>query len=90
MKIISWNLNGLQSCIAHKSFTSIERLQPDIFCVQEIRTKEEHTMIEGYEHIWNHANRDKFSGTAILIRNKKTSPLRSKFDFDDDDPEGQD
>ena len=89
MKILSWNLNGLQSCIAHKSFNSIENIRPDIFCVQEIRTKEEHTMIEGYKHIWNHANREKFSGTAILIRDNQLQPIEINFGFDDDDPEGR-
>ena len=89
MKIISWNLNGLQSCIAHKSFTPISNLKPDIFCVQEIRTKEEYTMIEDYKHIWNHAKRDKFSGTATLIRNDEFIPIRINFGFDGDDPEGR-
>ena len=57
--------------------------------MQEIRTKEEHTMIEGYEHVWNHANRDKFSGTAVLIRNEEFAPIRINFGFDDNDPEGR-
>ena len=89
MKIISWNLNGLQSCIEHKSFKAIEELKPDIFCVQEIRTKEEHTMLESYEHIWNHANREKFSGTAVLIIDKKWMPLNVQFGFDGQDDEGR-
>ena len=87
MRIISWNLNGLLSCVVNKSFLPIEEYNPDIFCCQEIRTKEEPIMIEGYNHIWNHAERDKYSGTAILTH---VDPNDIVFGFgDDDDVEGR-
>ncbi|MBR2179609.1 MAG: exodeoxyribonuclease III [Selenomonadaceae bacterium] len=87
MKIISWNLNGLQSCVVNKSFLPIKDQKPDIFCCQEIRTKEEMTMIEGYNHIWNHANRDKYSGTAVLTLSE---PNEIIFGFgDNEDVEGR-
>ena len=66
MKIISWNLNGLLSCVANKSIFPLLNYNPDIICCQEIRTKEEPLIIEGYNHIWNHAEREKYSGTAVL------------------------
>ena len=87
MKIISWNLNGLLSCVANRSFLPIKEHNPDIFCCQEIRTKEEPTMIEGYNHIWNHAQRDKYSGTAILTL---SNPNEITFGFgDNEDVEGR-
>lgn len=87
MKIISWNLNGLLSCVNHGSFAPIANLEPDIICLQEIRTKEEPTVIAGYQHIWNPANRDKYSGTAILTRRK---PLNIWTGFGQgNDPEGR-
>ena len=44
-------------------------------------------MIEGYNHIWNHAERDKYSGTAILTHSE---PNEIVFGFgDDDDVEGR-
>ena len=44
-------------------------------------------MIEGYNHIWNHAERDKYSGTAILTH---VDPNDIVFGFgDDDDVEGR-
>ena len=38
MKIVSWNLNGLSSCIQNNSFAPIADIGPDILCLQEIRT----------------------------------------------------
>lgn len=41
MKIISWNLNGLMSCIKNGAFKPITHLAPDVICLQEIRTRQE-------------------------------------------------
>lgn len=66
MKIISWNLNGLLSCVENGSFNAIADLKPDIVCLQEIRTNEEPKIIAKYKHFFNHCDRQKYSGTAIL------------------------
>lgn len=87
LKIISWNLNGLLSCINHKSFLPIMTKNPDIICLQEIRTKEEPVIINNYKHIWNHAERDKYSGTAVIAVKFPNEILRG---FGDNvDPEGR-
>ena len=52
MNIISWNLNGLLSCVKNKSFSPIDHLLPDILCLQEIRTQQEPIIIDGYNHYW--------------------------------------
>ena len=87
MKIVSWNLNGLLSCVNHGSFLPIEALEPDVVCLQEIRTKETPTVISGYRHIWNPADRDKYSGTAVLTR---VEPVDTWTGFrKDEDSEGR-
>lgn len=73
MKIISWNLNGLLSCVRNRSFEPIANLVPDVVCCQEIRTKQRMEVIQSYKHYWNPSERDGFHGTMSLTR---SAPLR--------------
>lgn len=88
MKIISWNLNGLLSCVKNGAFEPISHLEPDIICLQEIRTRQEPEIMSGYRHFWHHGQRDGYSGTATLIRKK---PIRVIYGFNErhPDPEGR-
>lgn len=88
MRVISWNLNGLLSTVKGGAFSLIEAKQPDILCLQEIRTQQEMVVLEGYHHIWNHCNRDGYAGTAMLCREP---PIRSRCGFSEDavDQEGR-
>ena len=88
MKIISWNLNGLLSAVKNKSLAPIEDILPDIICLQEIRTQQEPVVIDGYEHFWNHGERDGYSGTAILSFDRPQS-VRYGFDGQFPEPEGR-
>ena len=73
MRIISWNLNGLLSCVEHGSFRPISELAPDVMCCQEIRTKQQAEVLPGYQHFWNPSERDGYSGTLTMTRR---SPLK--------------
>lgn len=88
MRIFSWNLNGLQSCVKNCSFEPLKQFEPEIICLQEIRTKEELEILPGYQHIWNHGDRDGYAGTAMLC---KAPPLHIEFGLEDGktDPEGR-
>ncbi len=68
MKIVSWNLNGLIASLNSRSFDAIQLLQPDVLCLQEIRTQKEPAVLEGYFHYWNHGHQEGHSGTAILTK----------------------
>jgi len=70
MKIITWNLNGLLSSVQNDVFADIAALEPDILCLQEIRTQQEPVILPGYHHYWNHGERDGYSGTAVLSKKK--------------------
>ena len=82
MKIVSWNLNGLSSCIQNNSFAPIADIGPDILCLQKIRTQQEPQILPGYQHCWNHGQRNGYAGTAVLY---KKEPLSVSFGLGDDD-----
>ena len=67
MKILSWNLNGLPSCLKSGAFEPLLVHQADAICLQEIRTRAEPVVLKGYRHFWHHSARDKYSGTAMLL-----------------------
>ena len=76
-------MNGLLSCVKNKSFLQLKDYKAEIICCQEIRTKEEPKIIEGYNHIWNHAEREKYSGTAILTNRCPLEIIRGFGDNED-------
>ena len=83
-------MNGLLSCVKNKSFLQLLDYNPEIICCQEIRTKEEPLIIENYNRIWNHAEREKYSGTAILTNPEFSDPLEITRGFgNNEDVEGR-
>lgn len=73
MRIVSWNLNGLNATMKNFPFDGGTLGFPDIVCFQEIRTAAEPDILPGYYHFWNHAEKSGYAGTALL---SKTAPLR--------------
>jgi len=76
MKIISWNVNGLRAILRKGHLRAfLEREEPDILCLQEIKISEpklEKEQIEfpGYKFLTNGARREGYSGTAVLVKEK--------------------
>lgn len=83
MKIISWNVNGLRA--VHKKglfLPFVEKYQPDILCLQEIKWKKEPARLASesvavrqneldlpdYEEYWNPAEKPGYAGTAIFVK----------------------
>lgn len=75
MKIISWNVNGIPSKVKRGDFAPLTERQPEVICVQEVRTKTEPIVAEGYHHVWNHSERDGVWGTLTLCRNEPREVL---------------
>ena len=72
LKLISWNVNGLRSCMA-KGFLDFARSSDaDVICLQEVRALPEqlHFELPGYTMCWNPALKRGYSGTAILTRRR--------------------
>ena len=40
MRIVSWNVNGLRACIGKGFFEFFDKVDADIFCVQEVKVEE--------------------------------------------------
>ncbi len=81
-KLISWNVNGLRSCMG-KGFM-------DFFCLQEIKLSEGQIEWnkENYYSYWNYAEKKGYSGTAVFSKEK---PLSVKYGIgiDEHDHEGR-
>lgn len=77
MKFISWNVNGLKSCL-NKGFKDFfEQQNADFFCIQEIKCNKKIFDPDKYKSFYNFSNKKGYSGTAIFTKN---SPLSSHFD----------
>lgn len=77
-KLISWNVNGLRACVG-KGFTEFfEKIDADIFCLQETKVSERQIEFapEGYNCYWNYAEKKGYSGTAIF---SKEQPLNVTY-----------
>jgi len=75
---LSWNVNGLRS-VHRKGFLDwFIEVQPDIFCVQEIKATpdqldEKLRLIDGYFSYFNPAEKKGYSGVAIYTKVKPKS-----------------
>ena len=83
MKLISWNVNGIRACVKKGFEDFFEKIDADIFCLQETKMQ----VIEGqaekdiqeildlpifknYFSYWNSAEKKGYSGTAIFTKQK--------------------
>lgn len=72
MKFVSWNVNGLRAVVNKGFKESFEKLDADIFCLQETKLQEGQIDLsfDGYESYWNYAEKKGYSGTAIFTKIK--------------------
>jgi exodeoxyribonuclease-3 len=85
MKLVSWNVNGIRSIHKKGMFVStVERLKPDILCLQETKAEEHQSEVDlpEYEEYWNSSSgRKGYAGTAIFT---KAKPLGVLLGFPED------
>lgn len=75
MKLVSWNTNGLRSCL-NKGFADFFRsVDADVFCVQETKMQPDQLDVAfpGYELYMNSAEKKGYSGTLVLTKEKPVS-----------------
>ncbi|WP_088225497.1 exodeoxyribonuclease III [Desulfosporosinus sp. FKB] len=72
MKLISWNVNGLRACLTKGFLDFFNKMQADIFCIQEAKLSEGQIelTLDDYTQYYNFAERKGYSGTVIFTRNK--------------------
>lgn len=89
MKLISWNLNGIRSCIKKGLIDYVRDTNADVYCFQEIKIGAEDIEIlpefVGYQaHLFAATRRKGYSGVAILTKHEPLSIINglsvSKFD----------
>lgn len=89
-KLISWNVNGLRSCMGKGFMVFFDSVDADIFCLQEIKLSEGQIEWnkENYYSYWNYAEKKGYSGTAVFSKEK---PLSVKYGIgiDEHDHEGR-
>lgn len=89
-KLISWNVNGLRSCMEKGFMDFFDKADADIFCLQEIKLSEGQIEWnkENYYSYWNYADKKGYSGTAIF---SKEEPLSVQYGMgiDEHDHEGR-
>ncbi|MGI9552352.1 MAG: exodeoxyribonuclease III [Aurantibacter sp.] len=75
MNIISWNVNGVRAVVKKDFFDSIEKLRPDVLCLQETKAQDDEvekalSPIDQFHSKYNSADKKGYSGTALLSTTK--------------------
>lgn len=90
MKLVSWNVNGLRAAVKKGFLDYFNKINADIFCVQEIKLQKGQIdlELEGYYKYWNYAEKKGYSGTAVFT---KIKPIRDIYGIgiDEHDKEGR-
>ena len=83
MKLVSWNVNGLRSCLTKGFLEYVKNEDADVICLQETKLQPEQAVfeLEGYHRYFYSAEKKGYSGTAVLTRQE---PLSVVFGFGDD------
>ncbi len=74
IKLTTWNVNGLRAVLTKADWSWLERLQPDVLCLQEIKTRPEQVApdllapLSPYITYWNPAERPGYSGVATFSK----------------------
>lgn len=90
MKLISWNVNGLRACVQKNFIEKFEKLDADIFCLQETKLQEGQIDLDlqGYSQYWNYAEKKGYSGTAVFTKKKPLS-VQYGIGIEEHDHEGR-
>ena len=80
MKLISWNVNGLRACMNKGFMEFFNRVDADVFCIQESKMQKEQAdfSFDGYKEYWNSAEKKGYSGVVIF---SKQEPLSVAYDM---------
>ena len=85
MKLISWNVNGIRA-IAQKNFIrSVQELDPDVLCLQEIKAEGDIVAniaegLRGYVPFANPAAKKGYSGTALFCKKEPLAVEKGPLD----------
>lgn len=84
MKIVSFNVNGIRASVKKSFIQDMNKVSPDILCLQETKATGEQVVeavsaLKGYHIFTNEAEKKGYSGTAIFSREE---PLSVSYGID--------
>lgn len=87
MRIISWNVNGLRSCIGKGFMDFFRASDADAFCIQETKLQQGDAEFDfrDYNEYWNDAEKKGYSGTAVFSKKKPENVFYGIGDEKDDE-----
>ena len=90
MKLISWNVNGIRSCLDKGFLDFFRQEDADFFCIQETKMQPGQAEVDtpGYHQYWNSAERKGYSGTAVFAKREPVS-VRYGLGIEEHDKEGR-
>ncbi|MDD4607452.1 MAG: exodeoxyribonuclease III [Patescibacteria group bacterium] len=82
LTIYSWNINGLRAIVRKNFINWFNKTQPDILCLQEIKTQAkdlptEVLQLKNYQLYINSADKKGYAGTAVLTKIKPLKIINS-------------
>ncbi len=89
MKLITWNVNGLRALLKKGGWDWIAKQGADVVCHQEIKvmpeqlSDEQKQAFNGYDVVWNSAEKPGYSGVATFTKKSREAAIgfgQSKFD----------
>jgi exodeoxyribonuclease-3 len=94
MRLTTWNINGLRAAFGKGFFDSVNSLDTDVLCLQEIKTRPDQLVDNSIQAIqesfpfvtWNPAERPGYSGTATWARQE---PLDVKIGLGIEEYDGE-
>jgi exodeoxyribonuclease-3 len=69
-RLVSWNVNGIRSCMQKGFAEAFASFDADVVCLQETRAEPRQVSFDpdGYRQYWNCAAKRGYSGTAVFCR----------------------
>jgi exodeoxyribonuclease-3 len=92
MKFVSWNVNGIRSCLGKGLPEWLASHGPDILCLQETKARPEQVELPlefgTYKDYWNSAEKPGYSGVATFTRMEPLAVTQG-IGIDEHDKEGR-
>ncbi|MEK6899081.1 MAG: exodeoxyribonuclease III [Nanoarchaeota archaeon] len=75
MKIISWNVNGINACVNKGLIDFMDNENAEIYCFQEVKATKEKIpkLLNGYHEFHAHAEKKGYSGVSVFSKIKPIS-----------------
>ena len=95
MRLTTWNINGLRAAFNKGFFDSVNALETDVLCLQEIKARPDQLALDSmqaiqdsFSHVtWNPAQRPGYSGVATWARLQPLE-VQTGLGFEEFDHEG--